>query len=94
MSFRVNNFRSTWAKSIILFSKCSKFDEHSKSAIRHAENVFSSSDNCLSIGSGKFSLINREYLSSLLKVLTSSPKKQIGLKITFSSSVLPKMMQK
>ena len=47
---------------LIIFSKYSKFNVDCKTAIKNWENVSNLSDNCIWIGSGKFSLLLREYL--------------------------------
>ena len=46
---RVNNFRNAGALRLIFFffSKCSKFNVHSKNAMKNSEKVFSFSDNCI-----------------------------------------------
>ena len=74
MSFRVNQFRNTSAKRLIFFRQCFKFNVQSKNSITHSENVFSFSDNCLSIVTCNFSQLLPEYSSSVLNVLKSSPK--------------------
>ena len=40
---------------------------------QNLENTFVYLDNCIGIGCGKFSLLQREYLPSAVIVLTNSP---------------------
>ena len=47
--------------SYFFFSKCPKFNVHSKNVIKKQENRFIFQDNSNSIGSGKFSVLLREY---------------------------------
>ena len=46
---------------LIFVSKYSKFNADSKNAIKNWQNVFGFSDNCIWIGSGRYSLLLREY---------------------------------
>ena len=57
----VNNFRNTLGMRFIFFGKCSKFNAHSKNAIKDPEKVFSFSDNWIWTGSGKLSVLLREH---------------------------------
>ena len=60
-------FRSQWLQkylsyeAFLFFSKCLKFNVDSKNAIKSWEKVFDFSDKYIWIGSGKFSLLLREY---------------------------------
>ena len=45
----------------LFFFKCLKFNVDSKNAIKFCEKAFGFSDNCIWIGSGKFSLLLREH---------------------------------
>ena len=59
---------------MIFFSKHSKFNAESKNAIKSEEKILSLSENSISTGSGKLSVLLREYLSLAVNVLRSSPK--------------------
>ena len=52
------------------FSKCWKFDVDSRNIVKYWEKAFTVLDNCFLIGCFKFSLLRREYLSSVIKELT------------------------
>ena len=58
---RVNNFGNTWAMRLIVFSKYRNFNEASENAIENPENVFSFQDKSIWTGSGKLSVLFREY---------------------------------
>ena len=53
-----------YAMRLILLSKSSKLDADSKNAIKLQQNLFGFLDNCIWIGSGKFSPLLREYSQS------------------------------
>ena len=55
--------------TLIFFSKSSKFDVDSKNALKKQKNIFGFLDNCIWIGSGKFSLLWRKYSSFAVNVL-------------------------
>ena len=55
-------------------SKGAKFDIDFKNRGKNWEKLFSFSDNCISIGIVKLSLLRTGYFSSAANVLTSSPK--------------------
>ena len=57
----VNNFGNTGSMKLILFLKFSKFNEDSKNAIHNPENSSDFSENCIGSGSGKLSVLLREY---------------------------------
>ena len=50
------------------------FFKRFKKAITYSKKVFSFWNKCIWNGCGKFSLLWREYLSSIVNVLTNSPK--------------------
>ena len=50
-------------------------------------------DNCSWIGSGKFSLLRREYLSSLVNVIANTPRISDTLRRTFSNSIFAKVIK-
>ena len=60
--------------SVILFSKCSKFDLHFKNAEKNSQKGFCFLDNWIRIGCVKLSLLRRDYLSLVVNVLTNSPE--------------------
>ena len=72
--FRVRSFGNTKAVRIIFFSKSSKFKLDFRNAAKNLEKFFSFSDNWISIGILKLSLLRTGYFSSVANVLTSSPK--------------------
>ena len=57
-----------------LFWKCSKLNLDCNTAEKNSENVFCFRDNSIGISCVKLSLLRREYLSSAVSVLTTSPK--------------------
>ena len=71
---RVRNFGSTKSMRAIFVSKCSRFNLYFKNAAKNSEKVFCFWNNCIWTGIVKFSLLRKGYLSSPVKVLTSSPK--------------------
>ena len=56
------------------FWKCSKFNAHLRNARKNPENVFCFGGNGASSCCVKFSMFRREYLSSIVNVLTNSVK--------------------
>ena len=72
--FAVYNFWKTKLMSVIFFSKLSKVDVDFRNGVKNWENGSSFLDHCIWIGCCKFSLLQREYLSSADTVLTNSPK--------------------
>ena len=54
------------------FSKCSKFNEYSKNAMKMQKNIFNFFDNCIWIGSGKFSLLRQKRSSSAVNLLNQA----------------------
>ena len=77
-----------WESSF--FWKCSKFNVDFENTRKHCEKAFNFWDNCVRIGSIKFSLLRREYLSSAINVLINSYK-ALGLTKTdfFRLNYLP-----
>ena len=71
--FIVCNFRNTLAVTSMFFSKCLKCDVDSRNGTKNGENVFSLSDNCIWIGSCKFSQPRTGYLPSADNVLINAP---------------------
>ena len=53
----------------ISVSKCSKFNVDPKNVIKNWQKVFGFSDNCISIGYGKFFVLLREYSKLVVNVL-------------------------
>ena len=78
---------------IFFFSKCSKLDVDVKYAAKKWEKLFSFLDNCSWIGSGKFFLLQTEYLSLAFDVLTNAIKILDTERRTFSNSIFVKMMK-
>ena len=72
--FTVSSFLNTLAMTIILFSECVKFDVDSRNGTKSWEKAFGFSDNCILIGSCKFSQSWTGYLPSAVNVLTNNPK--------------------
>ena len=70
--FGARNFGNTSAMGTSFFWKCSKFNLALKNEETNWENVFCFLDNCIQIGSFKFSLLRREYLSSEVNKLTKT----------------------
>ena len=71
----VPNFGNTlalWQSSFV--SKCLKFDVDCRNGTKNWEKLFYFLDNCIWIGSGKFSQSWTRYLSSAVNVLTNTPK--------------------
>ena len=56
------------------FSKCLKFNADFKNRERNLQNVFTSWDNCIWIRSWKFQILQREWLSPAVNVITKSRK--------------------
>ena len=54
----------------ISVSKCSKFNVDPNNVMKNWQKVFGFSDNCISIGDGKFSVLLREYSKLVVNVLT------------------------
>ena len=69
---RISEIQKLWGWSFI--SKCSKLNLDFKNAAKKREKVFCFSDNCISIGIVKFSLLRTGYFSSVANVLTRGPK--------------------
>ena len=59
---------------LFFFSKYSKFNANSENSIKKPENVLTFSDNGISSGSGKLSVLLREYSQLEVKVLKSNPE--------------------
>ena len=59
---------------VMFFSKCWKFYVDFENAIKFAKKVFGFLDNCIRVGGGKFFILWRKNLSSVINVLTKSPK--------------------
>ena len=57
----------------MFFSKCLKFDVDSRNGTKNQENVSRFSDNCIWIGTCKFSQTWTGYLPSAVNVLTKTP---------------------
>ena len=72
--FTVCNFENILAMRIIFFWKSLKFDVDSRNGIKNSENIDRFSDNCIWIGSCKFSQPWTGYLPSAVNVLTDTPK--------------------
>ena len=69
----VCNFGNTLAATITFFSKCLKCDVDSRNGTKNGENVFSLSENCIWIGSCKFSQPRTGSLPSADNVLINAP---------------------
>ena len=61
-----------WASSFL--SKCSKVDLNFKTTKEDMEKIFSFLDICIWVGCVKLSLLRREYLTSVVSLLTNSPE--------------------
>ena len=59
---------------LIFFSECTRFNVNSKKGIKYSQKLFGFLENCIFIGCGKFFILGRHYLSSVVKVLASSPQ--------------------
>ena len=70
-SFTVCNFENRLAMTIKFFLKCLKFDVNARNGTKNWEKGFRFLDNCICIGSSKFSQFQRLYLSSVVNVLTN-----------------------
>ena len=68
----LGNTLALWQSSFV--SKCLKFDVDCRNGTKNWEKVFYFLDNCIWIGSGKFSQSWTRYLSSAVNVLTNTPK--------------------
>ena len=93
MFFEVRNFRSSSAMRVIFFRKCSKANIHLENAEKHWQNTFCFSENCMWIGCFKLSLFRREYLLSVVNLLTVITF-SISLKENFSNSIAFRMISK
>ena len=70
----VRNLKSTSALSVIFFKKYAKFILDFKNAESIREKLSSFWNNCIWIRCVKLSRFRREYLSSVVNVLTNRPK--------------------
>ena len=59
---------------VLFFSKCSKIEVKFKNDAKNLQKGFCFLGNCIWISSFKLSLLRREYLSSIVNVLTNRPK--------------------
>ena len=85
--FRVRNFGNTKSMTVIFLWKCSKFKLEFKIKEKTWEKVFPFSDNCISTGIVKLSLLRTGKLSLASNVVTSSLKIWHDNKKTFSNSI-------
>ena len=76
------------------FSKCSQFNAYFRKAIKNPEKVFRFRDNGPSSCCMKFSMFRREYLSSVVNVLTNSVKISEQTKADFARLNLPRIHEK
>ena len=76
------------------FSKCSKFNAHFRNAIKKQENVICFLDNGASSCGVKFSMFRREYLPSVVNMLTNSVKISDQTKADFVLLNLPQIHEK
>ena len=70
--FTVCNFANTLTVTIMFFSKCLKFDVDSGNGTKNQQKVYRFSDNCIWIGSCRFSQDWTGYLPSTGNVLTNT----------------------
>ena len=84
----------TWLGYSCFSPKSSKFNAHLRNARNNPENVFCFSGNGTSIYCVKFSMFRREYLSSVVNVLTNSVKISDQTKSDFSLLNLPQIHEK
>ena len=70
----VNNLRNIRAMKLFFFWKGSKFNADLENVIKNAKNVFNFSVNDIWSGSGKLSVLLREYSELAVNVLRSSPE--------------------
>ena len=70
--FRVGNFKNTKAVKVIFFFKCSKVNLDFKIAAKNWQIFFCFSDDCISVGIVRLSLLRTGYFAA--NVLTISPK--------------------
>ena len=76
------------------FPKCSKFNAHFRNAIKNLEKIFYFQINGASSCYVKFSMFRREYLSSVVNVLTNSVKILDQTKADFAQVNLPQIHEK
>ena len=77
-----------------LFFKCSKFNAHFRKSIKNQEKVFRFRDNGASSCCMKFSIFRREYLSSVVNLLTNSVKISDQTKADFAQLNLSQIQKK
>ena len=70
----VCNYGNTLAVTIMFFSNYLKFDVVSRNWTKNPEKYFGFSDNCIWLGSCKFSQPWTGYFPSAVNVLTNNPK--------------------
>ena len=76
------------------FSKCSKFNANFRNAIKNPEEIFRFRHNGASSCCMKFSMFGREYLSSVVNVLTDSVKISDRTIADFAQLNLPRLHEK
>ena len=79
---------------IFFFSKCSKFHAYFRDSIKIREKVFCFRDNGVLNCWEKFCMFGREYLSSVVNVLTKSLKMSDQTKSDFFQLNLPRTHKK
>ena len=84
----------TWLEYSSFFSKFCKFNAHFRNAIKILEKVFYFSNNGASSCFVKFSMFRRQYLSSVVNVLTNSVKISDQTKADFAELNLPQIHEK
>ena len=76
------------------YPKCSKLNAHFRKAIKYPEKVVCFLDNAASSFFVKFSMFRREYLSSVVNVLTNSVKISDNTKADYFQLNLPRIQTK